>query len=242
MKGENESTTNGEDFTLTKSWDQAIDLFQYGYVDILDELKVGMKAATKFMTPQNRRKITTGVVGFVPHVPNAILGLPNSMIHIESEVRKTKAISLVYSITGNAYVRADQFVKSGIAVLSTIHALELRGIRVSLKIMFFNARCNDDRTIGTVTLKDYREHLDLQKLTFPVAHPSMFRRIGFKWLETVPGLTDTDWSSGYGRTMDTDDVLEIKGLFGANEHFLNIPIVEECEHDVDNIINRLNLK
>jgi hypothetical protein len=70
----------------------------------------------------------------------------------------------------------------------------------------------------------------------------MFRRLGFKWRETVPGMTDTGWSGGYGSTMKTDEIVEMEGLFHKNEHFLNLPIVEACNHDVDKIIEHLNLK
>lgn len=241
MKGSKSSHTEDEDFTMTKSWEEAIDLFQYGYKDILEEIKTGMKEEAKFQAASSRRKNILSVEGFAPHVPNAILGLPNSMIKTQSEVRKVKAISLVYSITANAGTDASEFVKSGVAALSTIHALELRGIRVNLKIMFYNAKCQNDRAFGTVNLKDYREHLDLQKLCFPVAHPSMFRRIGFKWLETLPGLKNDDWSRGYGRQMETHEVLDIKDLLKENEYLLNLEMTEECEYNVDKIIEKLQL-
>lgn len=242
MKNQNSSQTDDEEFTLTESWEQAIDLFQYGYKDIMDEIKIGMKKETKFQAATHNRKIKTGVQGYAPHVPNAILGLPNSMIDMKSEVRKVKAISIVYSITESAGVEAEEFVKSGIAVLSTIYALELRGVRVNLKIMFYDGKSEDERAFASVNLKDYREHLDLQKLCFPVAHPSMSRRLGFKWLETVPELECNGWSYGYGSQMKTEEFFEIEGLFKQNEHFLNLDITKECDYNTDRIIEKLDLK
>jgi len=236
------SRTGDKSFTMTKSWEEALHLFQYGYTDILDQIKTGMKENAKFQTPTMRRKMTTSVQGFIPHVPNAILGLPNSMIDIKSEVKKVKAISLVYSICENANINASEFVKSGISVLSTVHALELRGIRVNLKIMFYNAKHDIERALGTVDVKHFHEHLDLQKLCFPVAHPSMFRRIGFKWIETFPELKSKGWSWGYGSQMRSDEVLALKDIWKDNEYYLSLDITKKCQYDVDKIISRLKLK
>jgi hypothetical protein len=69
----------------------------------------------------------------------------------------------------------------------------------------------------------------------------MFRRIGFKWLETVPDLLDNAWASGYGQQMPTSEVVEVDGLLRENEHYLCLDITRDCNYDVDQIIDQLNL-
>lgn len=242
MRGEDSSSSGNSSFTLTESWDHAMKLLRYGYTDILGEIKAGMKEHAKFQEVSKKRNIKTAVQGVAPHVPNALLGVPNAMIHYESTVQKTKAISLVYFETANAGVEADTFVKSGIALLSTVHALEIRGYRVKLKCMFFSSKCEDERAFASVNLKDYREQLDLHKLCFPIAHPSMFRRIGFKWLETVPGIEEEDWSGGYGQPIYEDELSEIEGILKENEYFVTLHAIREQNYNVDGIIEYLNLK
>ena len=50
----------------------------------------------------------------------------------------------------------------------------------------------------TVDVKNWREPLDLKRVTFPLCNASWERRIGFKYLETLPNLTDYGYSFGYG--------------------------------------------
>lgn len=243
MRGrESASYTGSEDFTLTESWDKAIYLFKYGYTDILEEIKTGMKTNASFQKPVAKRRIKTHVEGVVPHIPNAILGLPNSMIHIQPNIQKTKAISIVYVKPASCMVDAREFVESGIAVLSTIHALEIRGFRVNLKVMFFNGKVGDERVFSTVDVKHYREHLDLHKLCFPIAHPSMFRRIGFKWLETTPEIEESGWARAYGKPVPVNEILEIEGLAQKNEYYISLATTKECNYNVDEIIEYLNVK
>ena len=49
-----------------------------------------------------------------------------------------------------------------------------------------------------VCVKRFRDNLDLKKLLFPLVHPSMIRRIFFKYVETNPELTNSRFANGYG--------------------------------------------
>lgn len=241
MSDRESSQTGDKSFTGTKSYSEAKELFQNGYTDILDKIKQGVSGNLKRTEIRQRRNVQTGVVGYAPHVPNAILGLPNSMIYTKSAPQKVKAVSIVVGITENCGTEADEFVKSGIAALGVVNALELRGYRVNLKVAFYVAQGGNERAFGTVSVKDYREHLDLQKLCFPLAHPSMFRRFGFKWLETSPEIKDTGWNWGYGSQLH--DLAFIKENFLAdNEYFINLEITKNNDYDSEKIIGYLNIE
>lgn len=43
-----------------------------------------------------------------------------------------------------------------------------------------SAQTGNETTFPTVVIKNYGQRFDLQKVCFPLAHPSMLRRIGFK--------------------------------------------------------------
>ena len=96
-------------------------------------------------------------------------------------------------------------------------------------------------TFATVKVKDYREHMDLQKLCFPLAHPSMFRRFGFKWLETVPGLTEVGWSFGYGRTVKNYKKFK-KHFMKENEFLIDLNLTKKYNYNPEKIIEVMNLK
>ena len=241
MKYEHCSESGSQSFTGTKSMAEAKELFRNGYTEILPQIKTGVSGNLKRTEVKPRRRVETGVIGYAPHVPNAILGLPNSMIRTNQAPQKTKVVSLVIGITENCGTAASEFVKSGIAALGVVNALELRGYRVNLKVAFYVARADNDRAFGTVNVKDYREHLDLQKLCFPLAHPSMFRRFGFKWLETVPGLKESYWNSGYGSQFSDLDFIK-KNFLSDNEYFINLSITKENKYDPEKIIEYLNIE
>jgi len=241
MADKHSSNTGDYSFTKTKSMDEAKELFRNGYTEILPKIKTGVSNEFKRTEVRNRRKVETGVIGYAPHVPNAILGLPNSMILTKAQPQKVKAVSIVVGITENCGTEADEFITSGIAAIGVVNTLELRGYRVNLKVAFWCATGGNERAWGTIDLKDYREHLDLQKLCFPLAHPSMFRRLGFKWLETQPEIQDSGWEWGYGSQLSDLDYIK-KNFLAENEYFINLAITKECKYDPDEIIKRLNIE
>lgn len=241
MMGKHSSENNGKKFTGTNSYKEARRLFENGYTEILPRIKQGVSANYKKSQTALRRTIRTGVVGYAPHVPNAIMGLPNSMIYMDKVPQKTKTVSIVASITENCNVEAEEFVKSGITAISVVNALELRGYRCEVKVDFFDGEEGDEMTFATVKVKDYREHMDLQKLCFPLAHPSMFRRFGFKWLETVPGLTEKGWAWGYGRTVKNYKKFK-KYFLRDNEFLIDLKMTKDCDYDPEKIIEVMNLK
>jgi hypothetical protein len=240
MAGKYSSMETGSHFYGTETFEEAKELLKFGYKDILPKVKSGVAENLKRTETRQRRHIENGVVGYAPNVPNAIMGLPNSMINVKSVPQKVKAISLVVGITENCGTETEEFIKSGIAALGVVNSLELQGYRVSLKVACKVSRMESERVFCTVTLKNYRDHLDLQKLCFPLAHPSMFRRFGFKWMETVPGLTNSGWAFGYGQSYHNYE--EFKKLFlSENEYFIDLKTTRDCKYDPEAIIKHLNI-
>ena len=241
MKDKHESIIGGSGFTGTESYKEAEQLMAHGYTKILPEIKKGMVQANASTSPMQRRRVTTGVQGYAPHVPNAIQGLPNSMIRTESQMQKVKAVSIVYAMAGMGKVPSSEFIKCGIVVLSIVNKLELSGCRVALQVAFKHSKVDDEMVIATVNVKSYAEHLDLQKLSFPIAHTSMFRRFGFKWLETTPDITDRGHAFGYGRTV-TSSSKQLWDVIASNgEILIDALIIQNKNYDADAIIKSMEL-
>lgn len=203
------------DWHGTKSYEEAEELITNGYTEILDEIKAGIK----FDTSENSKIVPeNNVFGYIPNVPNAMMNLPKSMIYAKRIPRKITAIDLVYCPCANAYTDPKEYVKNGIKVLNVINSLEKNNIRIRLKVAMKCSESDFQYCLATITLKNYTEKLNLQKICFPIAHPSMQRRFGFKWLETSSEITDVDWADGYGRTTVNYSVFETgEIIFGLND-------------------------
>lgn len=231
MKYEDSSKTNSYSFTKTNSYEEAEKLITTGYTDILDEIKMRLKieAGSNDSKPiQNNDKF-----GYIPNVPNSIMNLPNSMINTKRIPRKINTINLIYAPVSNCGTDKEIFIKNGIKILNIINNLEKNNIRVKLSIAFKCSECKNEITLATVNVKNYQENLNLQKLCFPIAHPSMLRRFGFRWLETTPELTESGWSCGYGRSLYNKE--KIKSTLKNNEIFLALDeITGKTEEEILN--------
>lgn len=242
MAGCHASTENNKSFTGTKDWSEAVNLFETGYTDVLPQIKSGIEKNIKATGVQNRRFVRTGAVGYAPHVPNAIQGLPNSMIYTETQPQKIKAVTIYYAPTENCGTDVEEFIKSGICALSAINTLELSGVRVNLNIVMFNATNDSDTegTFATVKVKDFREQMDVQKLCFPVVHPSLFRRFGFKWLETS-AIKENGWSWGYGHFNDKFNKI-IRENMKNNEFFITLKDTASVEYSPEKLIEKMGIR
>lgn len=186
----------------TRTYDESVQLFKYGYTDVLEKVKEKLNMPSK--NAENMRIPRNDVVGYLPNVPNAIQGLPNSMINIKFKTGKVKTVDLIYTPVFTGELSPERFIENGVKILNVINNLELNDIRVNLKAACKYSQCEDELTLTTVLIKRYTEHLNLTKLCYPIAHPGFLRRIGFKWLETSPHVKCDWYAGGYGRSIKDD--------------------------------------
>lgn len=241
------SKTGSQSFTRTKSYEEAMDLIRNGWTEPLAQIKKGVEKGFKSNGTLEKSRPQTGIVGYAPCVPNAILGLPNSMIMTEKTASKVKAVTILFCLSVNASVDEEDILKSGILVLNIINDLELQGYRVKLDVEFFSSRQGNDICSARVNVKDWRQPMDLKKLAFPIANPSMFRRFGFRWLETYPQLENRGYANGYGRDIFGDEYDGIvkgyqkSGLLDKNEYLINVHLCRNKSFDKEEIIKACGL-
>lgn len=232
----------------TETYAEAVELIRNGWEEPLKELKEAIKSVgirTNVTTEKVRPR--TSVVGYAPHVPNAIRGIPESMIGTERVPQKVKAVTIIYSSDANAALSQRDFFNAGAVVLKIINDLELKGYRVRLLHEFCAAQKDSEKIVGRVTLKDWRQPIDLKKLTFPLANAAMIRRFGFRFTEVVPGIKG-GWAGGYGGALNSllnyQQVCEEfrkNKLLNDNEYFINIKLVKECKHDSEKVIEAVGM-
>ena len=239
MQGADSSRSGSISFTMTESYDEATKLLVNGYTDILGKLKDDVKAKAK-ITAKYTADVAhpmphSAIVGYCPCVPNAILGLPNSMISVDRVPMKRKTLSVIYVTGANCGTKAEYFSEAGAALLSAINIIELSGIQTQLKLAFFPSEEDDEVTFPTVTVKNYGERYSLQKISFPLAHPSMFRRIGFKWLETTPDITKKGYKYGYGRVPNFEQLKQSIAV-DKNTYLISVDKIHQNKCDVTEIL------
>ena len=95
--------------------------------------------------------------------------------------------------------------------------MENKGQRVRLNVMFAvtNGRGNA-HIICKVCVKQPDERLNISKISFALAHPSMLRRHFLRWMETDPFI-DVDMGSFYGYPASLP--IKEKGM-SENEYYL----------------------
>lgn len=245
------SEKSGYDFTMTSSYVESEELMAKGYKDGLNDLQK-CKSVKVDRTTNIRKNIPqTGIVGYAPHVPNAIAGIPQSMIAQQKIEQRAKVLTIVYDGSASANVDAERVVSAGRHVLELVQALELQGYRVRVDIQY--AFCiHEERAICRITVKNHRQPINPLKISYLLIHPSFFRRQGFKWLETVPELTNPNFASGYGRPLywqidsygaSTDQIREYlrqHRLLEKDTFFTDL--YEAEKHSADELVELMGIK
>lgn len=245
MEGENSSSRKGDrGWYGTDSYEEASQLMRTGWKEILPDIKEGLskssKIVSKSFSPTDLRRPKNLPVGFIPNIPNAILNLPNSMIDIQMTPQKRKTLSIIYVMAGSCGCKTEMWVKAGIALLTAIKIIERRGISVSIDTSFYCGSQGDEVAMGSVCVKHFGQPLDIQKLCFPMANPSMFRRIGFKFLETTPVITKEGFRYGYGRGFECDEEKIKAEIETPQTYMLSGQWIQRHNYDVEEILNYLN--
>ena len=191
------SHTGDMGFTMTRDYAESEVLMSTGYEKGLEDMKQSKRVTVKHASNVHKVIPTAQMVGYAPHVPNAIAGIPQSMIGAQRITQKSKVLTILYDAGASAYVEAERFVKAGRNLLDLILNLELQGYRVQLDIM--HAFCRPEQKAFCITnVKSQRQPINPLKVSYLLLHPSFFRRQCFMWLETQPELTETSFSCGYG--------------------------------------------
>lgn len=217
--GELSSVKNDEKFSKTKSFEEAVDLLTNGCDDISKKLtnqlnmKVNLQSGTK-------NKNVYDVQGFQCCVPLYLQGVPTSMIARKSIPVKQKVITIVKSIDYLANVTADEIIEQSIKALEIIKKIESQGVRCNLDILVGLRVTNQDNAVCLrVRVKKSTEKLNISKLAFTMVHPSMLRRLVFRFIEVYPNIT-SGYKRGYGRLIDDKYIRESIIDKKQNEYYL----------------------
>lgn len=189
-------------FQGTASYQEADDLFRYGDKELWKKVKAKMTEKKVIGGgTASKQQYFTDVCGFVPHIANYVQGLPNNMINKRVVRNKSsKVVSVVYNPSVNYTVSTDAIIETSLKVMDFIAGLESKGYRVNLYTMHSTSQKNE-RVSSLVRIKSSEDYTDKLKLVYPMVHPSMLRRHFFRFIETCEGLTEKEFTEGYGYPM-----------------------------------------
>lgn len=183
----------------TDTYEEAEELLLYGWKPAIQKLK------SSFNIPRattSRNVPSYSVVGHTASVPRYLQGIPTNMVTSRPQTQLNKVITLNKDVTFPGSARPEQMMEYGLRTLTLLNDLEAKGYRVRLNIICGSSNGkfeeSDVNIIHKITVKHPDQRLNLNRISFPVAHPSFFRRIFFKALERSPEATST-FRYGYGR-------------------------------------------
>lgn len=201
------SVSGGKSFTKTESFDEAVNLFKTGWSDMASKLVQRLKVIENKTEPTMKPRNTLGVCGYQAIVPLYLQGVPNNMMNKKMVPIKQKVVTINKSIDYNGGVKADQIIEESIKAMQIIKKLEAQGYRCNLNIVLGSSESKNGFVVK-VRIKSANEKMNISKLAFPLVHPSMLRRLFFRFIEVYPNITK-DYVGGYGRPASTSELREM---------------------------------
>lgn len=228
-----ENTT--KTFTGTESYEEAENLLSYGDKSVAAKL---VECNGKRVNETKKSTIYNSPVGFVPNVPNYLIGRPDNMFAVKTQTYKS---CKVLNVCINSAVSCEVTIKDIIAfnqkLLNVVYTLEKRGYRLNLYVGVV-AEFSKSENIGAcfIKVKDSGKLLNVTNVAYPLCNASFLRRHFFKWVETN-GKT---FSKSYGCVAPRyESEKAIKQLF-RNTHNISLIITSDMlnysESEIMNVI------
>jgi len=213
-----ESKEGTYSFTETHSFEGASGLLLNGWESKAKEIEKALYVRVKSMAAAPKQKSEYSVVGGQASVARYLQGIPTNMINRKSVPQKQKVITLTKSVSYSASVAAETIFENSLAALQMIKAIEDSGTRVNLNIVL-GTQVSREKAQIKIRIKSAGERMNVSKLAFPLVHPSMLRRLMFKYLEVTDLITSREFAFGYGSPIEDADVVLEKGELLIPKYF-----------------------
>ena len=188
-----------EYFTNTKTFDEAINLLKYGDEKLYNEIRREKNKINinKIIGAMNQRlKYENNYYGSIPNIPAYLKGNPLNMIDCKKSQPANKILNIFLNIRVGGSISAEDIIKVGLKYITIIDILEKSGYRCNLYSGCANEGYSNEYSYFMLRIKTDKEPLNLKKMCFAIAHPSMQRRIKFRWMEVND--FEKDFTNGYG--------------------------------------------
>jgi len=198
------SITGDFDFTGTYTWDEAHTLLTHGW----SEGRSKLADSTEFAKAVTRQGISEAwqhaPAGAFPNVPAYCAGIAECMMTPPGDEQRTALpiVTIAVNIGAAHFTPTNVMINRGAAIVALIDSIEAQDQRVELICCTRSTlRHNKGPLDIRVTVKRADEHVNLDRIAFTMAHPSMLRRMALRVMEfTLPKR-----EYGYGTPTDFDN-------------------------------------
>lgn len=215
--GRTRESDRRDDWGDVNSFAEAVAKAEEGYKEITEEMKKHYEVSSKYVNERiGVRKVmpVNAYVGSTPNVTRAILGLPRDMRRTDLQKKKLPGVSLVYDCSLHCGYSDDVLKERGARMLTLVSLCAEHNIPVRLSVSDTTSRLRTDDgwTVTEVSVKDYGDIMNIRKVSYWLAHPSVLRRIFFAITETSPVVTRYCSGYGYPISNNRDDCEEVRKI------------------------------
>lgn len=220
-KREVKPSVRGNDITRKKtksgfmgasSYEEAVRMLKYGYDEDVEKANSRIKNLSKARTV-TKTSFRNDIVGFAPNVPNAIIGVPQSMINNVRIPKKNKVITIMVDMAVSSGTSKSAVFEYGMKVVQKIMQLEESGFRVRLEYLKCFNDCYDQHVAMSTVIKNENQPLDVKRILFPITHIAMQRFISWDWYDRLPDV-QFDGGRGYSLSVYSGRNRVIENLIG----------------------------
>lgn len=199
------SDNNDYRFTGTYTMEEARELLFHGWEDGAKQLKNKLDVKVNVNNNGYRNKTFYDIAGFQCSVPRYLQGIPTNMVNNKRVVQKQKVVNITKDFGYSGATSTQTMMCESVKFLQAVDKLEKQGMRCNV---FASVVTMSRKSKGYIDIrikvKDSSQRMNLKQLAFPLAHPSMFRRIVFALIERLEDCKH--FGHGYGRCTNWNEV------------------------------------
>lgn len=180
----------------TSSFEEATNMMKNGWDEMANKLQKQLQSKSAQLKPIMKQRNILSVQGYQPVVPLYLAGVPQNMVSKQMHPVKQKVVNIVKLFNYNCGIKADQIEEESIKVMQLVQRLERQGTKCNVYVALGTEEYGR-KLICKIKIKGAAERLNVSKLAFPMVHPSMLRRLMFRYIEVCPDTTKS-FVGGYG--------------------------------------------
>lgn len=193
-------------WTGTKSFEDAANLALHGWSEGLAQIeKITAQIDHVIGSKIERPSAVYDIVGSCVDVGRFITGEPDCMMSFQPDevTAHGKIVRVVLNFAASCSVSPEVLMGRGAAICALLQGLQSAGMSVELELAMAVDDYSDEKYIQSITAKRSTDVLELDRVAFICAHPSMLRRMSFAVSEKEPMKVREQFGfiegSGYGR-------------------------------------------
>lgn len=217
VQGSSHKRSCKRDWDYGAGWKGAVKLAQEGWPEGRNRVReISAHVAEAIPGERKRSILCYDVSGEGYDIGRLVAGDPECAMVFQREPTRTRVARVVASLAASCAITSDQFYRRGAAVCALVDAFECAGVRCEV-IAGGSLMCGVFRCGYGCVLKQPDDTLDMEIVTYALAHPAFFRRILFALFESedkifrdgIHAWQHRDYGHPDKYAVPTDDAVEI---------------------------------